>query len=124
MQIAPQFLCHGRGARRDHSSHQSHPALLPGGVDEGFPAHHPCCYSCLTARKKGKQELGYEALRGLRRILLRTRENLLHRGGNAAALQSEQIRPDARTAGQAFYPPSRCVQINSFCNQFVLCKSK
>lgn len=38
-------------ARRDHLSQQSHPALLPEHR-QWIPAHHPCCYLCLTARKR------------------------------------------------------------------------
>lgn len=37
--------------RRDHLSHQSYPALLPEHR-QWIPAHHPCCYLCLTARKR------------------------------------------------------------------------
>lgn len=37
--------------RHDHLSHQSYPALLPEHR-QWIPDHHPCCYLCLTARKK------------------------------------------------------------------------
>lgn len=37
--------------RHDHLSHQSYPALLPVHR-QWIPAHHPCCYLCLTARKR------------------------------------------------------------------------
>lgn len=37
--------------RHDHLSHQSYPALLPEHR-QWIPAHHPCCYLCLTARKR------------------------------------------------------------------------
>lgn len=60
--------------RRDHLSHQSQPALLPEHR-RWIPAHHPCGYLCLTARKK-ESKAGYKAWKRHSFFLEARREDL------------------------------------------------
>lgn len=68
--------------RRDHLSHQSQPALLPEHR-RWIPAHHPCGYLCLTARKK-ESKAGYKAWKQHSFFLEARREDLRRPRWNAS----------------------------------------
>lgn len=68
--------------RRDHLSHQSQPALLPEHR-RWIPAHHPCGYLCLTARKK-ESKAGYKAWKQHSFFMEARREDLRHPRWNAS----------------------------------------
>lgn len=81
------------GTRHHHLSHQSYPALLPEHR-QWIPAHHPCCYLCLTARKR-KIKAQLQGVARARLFPVSKRESLHLQGGNVAILQSlAKICPD------------------------------